>query len=100
MGPHLLAHRPASGCQQLRRGISRLVCHRIRRTEKGTAHTDEGRVAQMAKKKPARSAYRVQFDFSESAFKFKPTYDSLAAFDADLQKAALLAPRSGAYDKT
>ena len=54
----------------------------------------------MASKKAARSAYRVEFDFSESAFKFKPRYDSLAAFDADLQAAALLAPRSGAYDKT
>lgn len=53
----------------------------------------------MAKKSP-RSTYRVEFDFSESAFKFKPTYDSLAAFDADLQAAALLAPRGGAYDKT
>ena len=48
----------------------------------------------------ARSAYRVEFDFSESSVKFKPTYDSLAAFDADLQKAAKLAPRGGAYDKT
>jgi len=48
-------------------------------------------------KRNARSTYRVEFDFSESAFKFKPTYDSLAAFDADLQAAALLAPRGGAY---
>jgi len=54
----------------------------------------------MANKKAARSTYRVEFDFSESAFKFKPRYDSLAEFDSDLQAAALLAPRSGAYDKT
>ena len=54
----------------------------------------------MANRKAARSTYRVDFDFSESAFKFKPTYDSLAAFDADLQAASLLAPRGGAYDKT
>ncbi len=54
----------------------------------------------MANRKKPRSSYRVEFDFSESAFKFKPTYDSLVAFDADLQAAASLAPRSGAYDKT
>lgn len=54
----------------------------------------------MAQKKAGRSAFRVEFDFSESSFEFKPRYDSLAAFDADLRAAALLAPRSGAYDKT
>ena len=54
----------------------------------------------MVHKKAARSAYRVEFDFSESSFKFKRRYDSLAEFDADLQAAALLAPRDGAYDKT
>jgi hypothetical protein len=54
----------------------------------------------MAQKKAGRSAFRVEFDFSESSFKFKSRYDSLAAFDADLRAAALLAPRGGAYDKT
>jgi len=54
----------------------------------------------MARQKAARSTYRVEFDFSESPFKFKRRYDSLAKFDADLQAAALLAPRGGAYDKT
>ena len=54
----------------------------------------------MANKKAARSAFRVEFDFSESSFKFKPSYDSLEAFDADLNAAARLAPRGGAYDKT
>ena len=54
----------------------------------------------MANKRAARSVYRVEFDFSESPFKFKPRYDSLAEFDADLRAAALLAPRGGAYDKT
>ncbi len=54
----------------------------------------------MARQKAARSTYRVEFDFSESPFKFKPRYGSLAEFDADLQAAALLAPRGGAYDKT
>lgn len=54
----------------------------------------------MAQRKAGRSAFRVEFDFSESSFRFKPSYDSLAAFDADLRAAALLAPRGGAYDKT
>jgi hypothetical protein len=51
-------------------------------------------------KKAGRSAFRVEFDFSESAFKFKQRYESLAEFDKDLRAAALLAPRGGAYDKT
>jgi hypothetical protein len=54
----------------------------------------------MAQKKAGRSAFRVEFDFSESSFRFKHRYDSLAAFDADLRTAALLAPRDGSYDKT
>lgn len=54
----------------------------------------------MAKKTAARSAFRVDFDFSESTFKFKPRYGSLAEFDKDLRAAALLAPEGGAYDKT
>jgi hypothetical protein len=54
----------------------------------------------MAQSRAARSVYRVEFDFSESPFEFKRSYPSLAAFDADLRGAALLAPKGGGYHKT